>query len=89
MGDIVAALASAWILSSDMDWRMCIVIPAVREQVFRCVCVSVCVCTWPPPGSSLQTWTGAYASLSLRYVCLFCMSVYKCIYRCVCKCLYT
>ena len=29
VGDIVAALASAWILSSGIDWRYCITVPAI------------------------------------------------------------
>ena len=34
VGDIVAALASAWILSSGIDWRYCIIIPAVLNGIW-------------------------------------------------------
>ena len=34
VGDIVAALASAWILSSGVNWRYCIIIPAVLNGIW-------------------------------------------------------
>jgi len=36
-GDIVAAIAGAWILNSSLDWRMAIVIPMVLNGVWSVV----------------------------------------------------
>lgn len=37
VGDIIAAVASAFILSSGIDWRWCIVIPAVINGLWAFV----------------------------------------------------
>lgn len=37
VGDIIAALASAYILSIGVDWRWCIVIPAVINGIWAFV----------------------------------------------------
>eukprot|EP01034_Spumella_vulgaris_P021907 gene21907-27984_t len=37
VGDIIAAVASSFILSSDIDWRWCIVIPAVLNGIWAFV----------------------------------------------------
>ncbi len=37
MGDIIAAVVSSFILSSGIDWRWCIVIPAVLNGIWAVV----------------------------------------------------
>jgi sugar phosphate permease len=37
VGDIIAAVASALILSNGIDWRWCIVIPAVLNGLWAIV----------------------------------------------------
>lgn len=41
VGDIVAAFASAYILSSDIDWTWCITIPAIINGVWGLVNISI------------------------------------------------
>jgi sugar phosphate permease len=39
VGDVVAALVSAYVLSEGVDWRWCVMIPAVLNAVWACVCL--------------------------------------------------